>query len=512
MKKFVNFRPFLFLFLISIISVYCCVKINISKLYLLFIVLPFIFFVYLIYKKKFVFLSFSLLVVVFLSCYSYFYVKNFTNKFVNNSYYVIYANVNQINKVSSNFYYLTLNNAIGSDEHGVKSNINGNISLGVYDYDGNFNLQTSDKVLFETYLTSTNFFNEDGEVNSFYVKNNIRFIAKNSNYTAITAYKGEQPLTEQLKNYNKTLLIENFGEETGELAFAILYGDKTSVSKDLLTVFKFSGVIHLFAVSGLHVSLIVLLVYFILKKLKANNLTTFLICFVFLLLFCYLCSFTPSIVRASIMALTLLFSKLLYRKNDVLNSLGFAGVILLLFNPLNLFDGGFQMSFLAVFALITLGSLFLKIKIKNGLIKKIVVLVLTTLSVQVSLIPITTKFYGFLPTWSLLSNLVSIPLFSIFYPILFILNLFVLICPFCPFLYVLPKALLYVLIYINSVINMLPYSIINVTRFGLLFGSVFVFLQFYISKYNLTNKKFKVIIASVVAISLLVVGIMLNLQ
>ena len=71
------------------------------------------------------------------------------------------------------------------------------------------------------------------------------------------------------------MLIQNFGDEVGELAFAVLYGDKTFVSDKLLNVFKFSGVVHLFAVSGLHVGLIVAILYFLLKKLKANDIVNF---------------------------------------------------------------------------------------------------------------------------------------------------------------------------------------------------------------------------------------------
>lgn len=512
MKKFINFRPFFILFLICICCIYCFAKLNLSAIYLFVVILPILFFVYLVFKRKFVFLSISFLVIIFVSFYSFFFVKNFSDTTVNNSYFVLSGSVNKINKVNNNFYYLTLDNVVGVDINGNKKTFNGNVSIGINDYNLDFDLEIQDKILCKTFLTATKIFNSMQEINSFYVKNNIKYTSNNLSYSKIVKYDGDQNLLEKLKSYNKNLLISNFGEEVGELAFSILYGDKTFVKDNLIDIFKTSGVIHLFTISGLHVGLIATIIYFILKKLKANDVANFFVCFLFLFVFCLICSFTSSVVRASIMSLTFLFAKLVFRKNDILNSLSFAGVLLLILNPLNIFDAGFQMSFLAIFGLITFGNLFNKIKIKTKILKNISTITLTTLAVQISLLPVLLKIYGNISTWGILANLISIPTFSIFYPILFLVNIVVLILPFFNFLYFLPKSMLFFLIYINSLINLLPFSFIHITSFGLTASVVWFFTQFFVSNYNLTNKKIKIIISLTLTISLVTYVLIVNLQ
>ena len=512
MKKFINFRPFFILFLITICCVFASVELNTSVFYAFIFVLPIIFVVCLVLNKKLVFLSITLIVVSFVSLYSYFFVKNYTTKNYSNAYFVVYGTVSNISRANDKFYYLILNDAIGVDENGNELNLNGCLSLGVKDEYKNFSLRVEDKILFQTYLTSANFFKENGEVNTFAIKNNVKYYCDNVDFSSLTIYKGNLNLLESIKESNKNMLKEKFGEDMGELAFSILYGDRSNAPKELLEVFKASGVIHLFAVSGLHVGLIVALVYFLLKKLKASDIVNFVVCFVFLLLFCVVCSFAPSVVRASLMALTLLFSKLIYRKNDTLNSLSFSGVLLLLFNPLNLFDGGFQMSFFAVFGLLTLGSLLSKVKINNKILKYIFVLFSTTLGAEITLLPILAKFYSALPTWSLVSNLISIPIFSIFYPVLFIANLISLIFPFLSFLLYVPKGMLYVLLQINLFINNIPFSTIPVARLGLCFSLVFWFTEFFISHYNLLDKKVKIVGACFLLTLIIVLRFCLNLQ
>ena len=508
MKKLFNFRPFFFLFLISICCVYACANLQNNKLFLLVFIFPIIFFIFLIYKKKYVLFSLSLVIIIFLSSYSFLYVKNFQDKSINNSYFILSGKINKINKVNETFYYLTLEDCVGIDKNSSQKSFMGNVSLGLSDYDGNFNLEINDKILFETYITSTSFFNENGEVNSFYVKNNIRFLAKNTNYNSLVCYKGDKGILEGMKSYNKDLLIANFGDETGELAFSVLYGDKSFVPQNILSTFKFSGVIHLFTVSGLHVGLIVSLIYFFLKKLKTNDIVNFIVCSCFLLLYCLICSFAPAVFRASVMAIVLLFSKLVFRKNDLLNSLSFSGIILLLFNPIMLFDVGFQMSFVAVFGILTIGSLARRIKVKNEILKYILNFAIISMSVELSLLPLLAKYYNFLPTWSLIANLFSIPLFSIFYPLLFITNLIVLICPYFCFIYFLPKAMLTVLIYINSLINLLPFATIRVESLGILYTIVWLFLHFFVSDYVLLNVKQK-LFYSLPVVALLVVALII---
>ena len=135
------------------------------------------------------------------------------------------------------------------------------------------------------------------------------------------------------------------GEENAPLAYAVLFGDRTQVSDDILTSYNNAGILHLLAVSGLHVGFIAGLIYALLSKLKLKRLFSFIITACLLLFYNYLCNFTPSVVRATIMICVGLFANVLGKKSDTLTTIGIAGILTLLIKPLWAFDIGFQLSY-----------------------------------------------------------------------------------------------------------------------------------------------------------------------
>lgn len=502
-KRLINFRPIFLLFIVLITCIFTFVRLNLSHFYLFLLIIPVAFFILLVYKKKFVFLSISLILVLFSSIYSYFYVAGFTDKKYDNSFAVVNANIYTKNRVTDNFYYLTLSECIITTQTESNINLDGKISVAFSIYDDNIEFDAGDIISFASTLTCQNFFDENREVDSFVVKDDIKYSTELNYSSDVFFYSQDEGLLQKFKKHNQTLLINNFGEDYGNLAFALIFGDRQDANEQILQVFKFSGVMHIFSVSGLHVSLIVALIYFLLSKLPINKYLRFSITFLFLLVYCLLCSFSAPVVRASIMSLVVLFAKLFFRKPDIVNSFSIAGIILLTLNPMNLFEGGFQMSFVAVFGLIFFATIFNKIKIKNKVIKYIVMFVATSISTQIAMLPILAKFYGYVATYSLISNLFTLPLFSIFYPLLFIINLIVLIFPFLAFLYVFPKALLTVLIYINQIIATLPNGILKVKRFGLFSTVIYFVTIFCASKYLMVSPLKKLL----VCLSLLVISL-----
>lgn len=502
-KRLINFRPIFFLFIVLITSIFTFVKINLSLYYLFLLIIPILFFVILIFKKKFVFLCFSIFLVCLSSLTSYFYVANYSNNNFDGAFAVVNADIARINKINQNFYYLTLSNCKITTQDETNFALEGKLSLQFSIYADNVEFNEGDKIVFASTINTESFFNEYNEINSFNIKEDIKYSSKISYSNDVKFYNQEKGSLQNFKDYNQTLLINNFGEDYGNLAFALLFGDRQDANKDILDVFKYSGVMHIFSVSGLHVGLIVALLYFLLSKLPINKYVKFAISFIFLAIYCMLCSFSAPVVRASIMALVVMFAKLFFRKPDIINSFSVAGIILLLINPMNLYDGGFQMSFVAVFGLIFFLTIFNKIKIKNVILKKFVMFVATSISTQIAMLPVLAKFYGYVATYSLISNLLTLPLFSIFYPILFVVNLIVLIFPFMAFLYFVPKAMLVVLIYINQLIVTLPNGIIKIKRFGL-FSTILYFVTiFCASKYLMIKPIQKIVLC----LSLLVISL-----
>lgn len=493
-KRLINFRPIFFLFIVLITTIFTFVYTNLSLYYLILLIIPILFLFLLIYKKKFIFLAVSVVLIIASSLISFFGVKNYSNLQYNNVYAVVNADIQQINGVSNNFYYLILSNCNISTEKELNVNLDGNISLELSIYDDSINFEEGDKIVFASNLVALSFFDEYNQINSFYINKNVKYFSKINYSQDVSFFKQDINIIEKLKNYNHQLLVENFGQKQGELAYALMYGAKQNADEQIMQVFKYSGVMHIFSVSGLHVSLIVALLYFVISKLPINKYFKFLITALFLFVYCLLCSFSASVFRASVMCLVVLFAKLFYKKPDVVNSFSIAGLILLTINPFNLFNGGFQMSFVAVFGIIFFSNLFNKIKIKNKFIKNIISFVGVSISTTLAMIPILAKFYGYVATWSLLSNLITLPLFSIFYPILFITNLIVLVFPFLAFLYVIPQSFLNVLIYINQLIVFLPCGFIKIKRMGIV-STVFYFLTiFSVSKYLMIKPISKIIL------------------
>ncbi|MBQ7039976.1 MAG: ComEC family competence protein, partial [Clostridia bacterium] len=133
--------------------------------------------------------------------------------------------------------------------------------------------------------------------------------------------------------------------ENSSLFKAILLGDKSDVDEGTLNHFRDSGLSHIMAVSGLHLSIIVMLLNVFLKK--ANRWIKFIVSFVFVTCFSLLTGLPVSVVRAGIMLLVLQFTDAMFLEGDSLTNLALAALVILIPNPHAVYDIGFVMSFSA---------------------------------------------------------------------------------------------------------------------------------------------------------------------
>ena len=138
-----------------------------------------------------------------------------------------------------------------------------------------------------------------------------------------------------------TLLEKVFPEDTSAFAKALLLGDSSDLSYEVDTAFKISGIRHIIAVSGLHVSMLFSGVYFLSGK---RRVLTALLGVPVLVLFAALAGFTPSITRACIMQGLMLLALLFDREYDPPTALSFAVVVMLFVNPLTVTSVSFQLS------------------------------------------------------------------------------------------------------------------------------------------------------------------------
>ncbi len=169
-----------------------------------------------------------------------------------------------------------------------------------------------------------------------------------------TVYNLRQNISDQI---NKI-----WPEPTASFVNSILLGYKRAMSEDIKEEFRRAGVSHIIVISGLHITLITILLSKILYSLNINRKKQLPIILIILTIFALLSGFSASTIRASIMGLIVLFSQNIGRHIQKHLILLYTAIIILLMNPLLLFyDLGFQLSFLATIGLIYLSPIFKKL-------------------------------------------------------------------------------------------------------------------------------------------------------
>lgn len=256
---------------------------------------------------------------------------------------------------------------------------------------------------YQTYLKSQKLY---GTITT---KETVEVLQKNKNHIFDRMIVNVQ---NTIKENMKELLPEN----SEDICIGILIGDKTELSDEIKEDFKNSNLSHILAVSGAHISYVILGLSFLLNKTgkKFYKITTIF----FLLFFMALTNFTPSVMRASIMAILELLSGLLYRKSDVYQNLAFSSLIILFLNPYTIFDQGFQLSFAGTFGIVYLHRrlsecFYEKIKIKQKILKNIIDITIVSLSANLAILPMMAYQFHTISFTFWISNLLASPLMGV---------------------------------------------------------------------------------------------------
>ena len=127
-------------------------------------------------------------------------------------------------------------------------------------------------------------------------------------------------------------------DSTAAITCAMLTGNSGFMDEDVLQNFRYGGVAHIFAVSGLHIGIVYLLLSKLFKKLRLNFLLRFLLITAGLIFYAGVCSFSPSSVRALVMCVVMMALKFKGAQYDRLNSVSIASLAVLVINPVYLFS------------------------------------------------------------------------------------------------------------------------------------------------------------------------------
>lgn len=219
------------------------------------------------------------------------------------------------------------------------------------------------------------------------------------------------------QHINSKLKPYHFKPDELAVINALLLGQRQDLSEDVYTSYVNAGAIHILAVSGLHVGILLILLSFLLKpleQLKNGRFIKMIILIALLWSFAIIAGLSASVTRAVTMFSIVAIALHLKRPTNIYNTLAISIFIILLFKPLFLFDVGFQLSYLAVFAIVAIDPLLYKlVQTKVWVLDKLWHTLTVTLSAQFGIIPISLFYFHQFPSLFFISNLVIIPILGI---------------------------------------------------------------------------------------------------
>ena len=218
-------------------------------------------------------------------------------------------------------------------------------------------------------------------------------------------------------NIQKSLRRYHFTEDELAVMNALLLGQRQEISKELSDNYSKAGAIHILAVSGLHVGIILLILSFVLKPLERVNkgiLIKLVLVILFLWFFALLAGLSASVIRAVTMFSAIAIGQFFNKRNAVEHSLIFSMFIILLWNPLFLFDVGFQLSYTAVFGIIWVQPVLSQLwKPTFFIVDKGWQLITVSVAAQLGVLPISLFYFHQFPGLFFISNLIIIPFLGV---------------------------------------------------------------------------------------------------
>lgn len=431
MKKICNFRPFLLTAILLIISIIVSVFIVDTNILRLFIFVACLFmsaiFIFLFFENKnHKFIVVAILLIVFAVPFLMIaeHSKNINNnlKFENKEVYVL-GKVSDFYKITTNDYLEIILDDIEISED----------CINVEKFDGKIKVYTNRDYLDLTKLSLGTYvfakieldFNDIASKDKWELSNLSKdFIAAGyTNYYNLTIYDNNDADFADSVKMKVYELLKNTDMEQVDIAFAMIFGDSNIVDKSVKNIYQNTGIAHLLAVSGLHVSAIVFALSFFMKKLKVSNKWQIVLLTLLLSIYVYLCSFSISVIRASLMAIILSYSYIRGKPYDRLSVISLLATVILLIDPMQLFNISFVLSFLAVLSIILLiepikrllGKIFFD-KFANSLA--------LVLAVQIGLSVVNIFYFNKIQPLSFIANLISVPL-ATFAFLLLMISIFV---------------------------------------------------------------------------------------
>lgn len=191
---------------------------------------------------------------------------------------------------------------------------------------------------------------------------------------------------------------------------AIILGDRADLDEELYQTFKDGGVAHIVVISGLHISIIAGFILCILGRYGRN--LSFAVVITFLFFYCVMTGLSPSVLRAALMMVILIVGRIIGREYDLISSTAVACIVLMVINPYNIYNIGFQYTFMCVFGIGMAMDIINRYKIYDSKYYKIVSMIMISVTACLFSKPITLYNFYYINTWDVISSIFIVPLMS----------------------------------------------------------------------------------------------------
>jgi competence protein ComEC len=410
---------------------------------------------------------------------------------------ILISNVSSSKKYKNNFYKIELN--ILSKKYSINSKtLNTNAIAFLKSDTDTFNIQIGDYILlnseFKDVEPAKNPYQFDYKSYLKYSDISKIGFVNNKNWKLI---KNKEFNIFRLSEDLRQFFIDRFNQfniKPKNLAVinAIVLGDKSNLSDELGTEFANAGVMHILAVSGLHVGILFLILTLLFKSFagyKVGKYLKFILILTILWSYAFITGLSPSVVRSVIMFSLVSISLVIERQHNIYNTVFVSAFLLLVFNPFYLLKIGFQLSYLAVLGIIFFQPKISKlIKSKNKIIRYFWDLIAVSFAAQISTAPLTLYYFSKFPNYFIITNLMVMMLVTM----ILTFGIAFLALSYVPILNsFIAKSLDFLLDIMNFIIhkvNTFPKSItdnINVDFFEMIsIYSIIIFFSFYMINRN----------------------------
>lgn len=344
---------------------------------------------------------------------------------------------------------------------------NKNFSLCIYT-DRAKSFSVGDKLIFSDIFTPFRKSSSHGfdSETYFYTKNISASFSLPSEY--ISSSPGSLSFAEKIRLLSRTLSgeVRNFiSGDTGEVAAAIMLGDKSGFTDHLNDIFTKSGISHIVAVSGMHLSILTGFFFFLAAKTRLHYKIRNIIGILLVLLYMTVTGFSPSVTRAGIMTIFVLAAAIFDRKDDVATSFFTSSAVILAANPYYICSASFLLSYTALAGiLIFAGPLSRKLKFLPRFIRDTVA---TTLSATSMTLPVLAYMFNSISILSVITNILVVPLVSIIFISALISTVMSFIyAPIGSAFAIIPGLLIKFVLACARIVSAIPYSTINMKSPG----------------------------------------------